>query len=105
MQLPAPSLHSDLAKPALALSKACTAMSQTDIKTRVTDPEVVQEQGLPAQQLWASPVQLPEASGGCNSYLPGGSTLERYLWSVQQFVAAGEGAGCWLTLPWLAFTM
>ena len=29
---------------------------------------------------------------GCNTYLPNGQTLERYLWTIKHLVAAGQWA-------------
>jgi hypothetical protein len=55
----------------------------------VTLPAGVRPPSLPAPPA--------NSRGRCNDYLPGGSTLERFVW-VARFYAA-NGAHPWLPLP------
>ncbi len=67
----------------------CPGMSEAEIKQRVTAPGVA----TPNKPLWGSQVPLPDASQGCNSYLPNGQVIERFKWVVQHCVSAGERPG------------
>lgn len=67
----------------------CPGMSEAEIKQRVTAPGAA----TPNKPLWGSQVPLPDASQGCNSYLPNGQVMERYKWVVQHCVSAGELRG------------
>jgi hypothetical protein len=67
-----------------------TTISEQEMKARVTNPTT----SVPTSPLWPPNMTLPDLTGGCNSYLPSGQTLQRYAWVVQYCVAQGErGAG------------
>jgi hypothetical protein len=77
----------DLKLTAVPKTNPCTAFTTTQLKARVTPPGVA----VPTKNLWTPAAALPAiVNGNCNTYLPGGATLNRFLWAIQHFVKSGE---------------
>lgn len=84
-----PFLFRDLKAPATQIGGYCTgAHTLEELAERTVDPEF---KGEVTKKAPPPVVPLPNitAPGTCNTYIPGGQTIDRYLWTVQWLVANG----------------
>jgi hypothetical protein len=68
--------------------RECAPTGEADLKKRVTDPDkwsIAETKALPHN---VSPMFNRQA-GNCNTYLPGASNMDRFLFVIQQFIAQG----------------
>lgn len=66
-------------------SAGCQQMNLNDIIKTATDPSI----SRPNKPGPNPTISLPNMSQGCNSYIPDSSTMDRYLWVIQWFIANG----------------
>jgi hypothetical protein len=84
-----PFIFRDLRAPATQIGGYCTgAHTLEELAARTVDPE---HKGAVAKRAPPPVVPLPaiKAPGECNKYIPGGHTIDRYVWTVQWLVANG----------------
>jgi len=78
-----PFLFKDLKAKPQSKGSTCSPVDEAYLKKRTLDPSVQTDKSFPK-----SFVPLPKRPPGqCNTYLPNTSTLDRYLWTIQWFVA------------------
>jgi aryl-phospho-beta-D-glucosidase BglC (GH1 family) len=84
-----PFLFEDLKKNATDIGGYCTGQSTlAELAERTTDPDYSGPITRPAPKPVVPLFQTREP-GSCNKYIPGGRTLDRFLWTMQWFVANG----------------
>ncbi|KIZ06214.1 hypothetical protein MNEG_1745 [Monoraphidium neglectum] len=84
-----PYIFKDLKAPSTQIGGYCTgAHTLNELAERTIDPEY---RGPMNKQAPQPVVPLPDipGPGTCNTYIPGGQTIDRYMWSVQWLIANG----------------
>lgn len=84
-----PFLFKDLRLPAKPIKSYCTPVTDAYLRRRTIDP--LTPNAANGKQLPKPVPALPAVGGerGCNHYTPEDSTINRYLWTIQWFVANG----------------